>query len=271
MPSRCLALCSWSLQPESPVDLVNKIKQCGFHAVQLALVPLIEDGEWYDAIDDLAEAGVMRVSGMLETVGEDYSSLASIAQTGGVRPDETWPLTKNRAIKVAELAGEIAMQLVTFHAGFLPEKQCSERTKMLSRIDELGDIFGNHSVQIALETGQERARALVEVLEELSHPMIGVNFDPANMILYGKGDPVEAIEQLAPWVKQVHIKDAVASGAKGEWGTEVPVGEGEVDWEKFMKCIPEQVVDLVIERESGTSRVQEIQQAKRFIKGLVEC
>jgi sugar phosphate isomerase/epimerase len=90
------------------------------------------------------------------------------------------------------------------------------------------------------------------------------------MILYGKGDPVEALQKLAPWVKQVHIKDAIASQTKGEWGTEVPVGEGQVDWSAFLKFVPEEI-NLAIEREIGENRVQDVKQAKQFLQGLEIC
>ena len=266
MHSRCLALCSWSLQPENPVELVKNANACQIQSLQLALVPLVEDLAWANALHELEKGGVQIVSGMLETVGEDYSTLKSIAQTGGVRPDSSWPATLERATKVAVLAGEMQLDVVTFHAGFLPEHSCEERSKMLSRIETLGDLFGNHSIQLALETGQEDAPTLVGVFEELSHPMVGVNFDPANMILYGKGDPVDAIQMLRPWVKQVHIKDAVHAQTEGEWGTEVPVGQGEVDWIEFLQHVPEDV-NLVIERESGTERVKDILLAKRLLEG----
>ena len=269
MTSRYLALCSWSLQPENPSELLKKTFECDIHSIQLALVPCIENEAWQNAVTTLSEGGLTFASGMFETIGEDYSSLDSIARTGGVRPDETWPSTLERALKVAEFAGSMQLDLVTFHAGFLPEESCTERSKMLKRLEILGDVFGNHSVQIALETGQEHARNLDGILEELSHPMIGVNFDPANMILYDKGDPVESIQILSKWVKQVHIKDAIRSSVKGQWGTEVPVGKGEVDWNSFLDGVPEET-NFVIERESGDNRIEDIKRAKQMILRVIQ-
>ncbi|HIA27537.1 MAG TPA: hypothetical protein EYN79_05370, partial [Planctomycetes bacterium] len=86
-------------------------------------------------------------------------------------------------------------------------------------------------VKLALETGQESAATLEGALEALGRSDVGVNFDPANMILYGMGNPVEALVRLAPRVAQIHIKDALASEVAGEWGSEVVVGTGEVDWQ----------------------------------------
>jgi L-ribulose-5-phosphate 3-epimerase len=270
MTSRHLALCSWSLQPNTPEELVAMTQKCGLNAVQLALVPIVQQEPWKHASEVFLDAGLGVVSGMLETVGEDYSSLEAIARTGGIRPDETWNDNLEIATHASELASRMSVDLVTFHAGFLPEEQCDERLKMLGRLEVFGDIFGKHGIELALETGQEDAPTLVAVLEELSHPMIGVNFDPANMLLYGKGDPIDAIEQLNPWVKQVHIKDANASLVQGQWGEEVAVGDGQVDWELFLKKIPSEV-NLVIEREAGDQRIEDITQAVTVVRKFVSC
>ena len=270
MRSRRLAICSWSLQSEDPVELVESMRQCGNCCVQLALVPVLEDPSWLNAATQLNEAGVEIISGMLATVGEDYSSLASIAATGGVRPDETWPATLERAKNVAQIAVELKLPRVTMHAGFLPEDQCDERSAIIDRLQQLGDLFGSNDIDLALETGQETGDILVEVLQELSHPSIGVNFDPANMILYNKGNPIDAMETLLPWIRQIHIKDAVATDVDGEWGCEVPVGTGDVDWDSFLAAVPEGV-DLVIEREAGEDRIADIKTAITLLKANGIC
>ena len=260
MMSRRLGICSWSLRPESPLELIDSTKQCGLSCVQLAIVPLLEDPAWQDAAILLHDAEVEIISGMLETVGEDYTSLASIATTGGVRPDGSWPATWERANGVAQIAEEMKLPLVTMHAGFLPKSEDAERSTMIDRLRQLGDLFGASGIDLAFETGQETGDVLVEVLQELSHPSIGVNFDPANMILYNKGNPIEAMEKLASWIKQIHIKDAVVTEVEGEWGSEVPMGTGEVDWESFLAAVPKGV-DLVIEREAGEDRITDIKTA----------
>ena len=79
MTSRRLAICSWSLRPRDPVALVAFTQQCGVDSVQLALVPVLEDPQWSGVSAILQEEGVEILSGMLAAVGEDYTSLASIA------------------------------------------------------------------------------------------------------------------------------------------------------------------------------------------------
>src|SRR5690606_17069173 len=124
-------------------------------------------------------------------------------------------------------------------------------------------VYADRGVRVALETGQETADTLAELLDELGDTGVGVNFDPANMILYGMGDPVEALRRLAPWVRQAHIKDAVAAERPGEWGREVVVGEGEVDWAGFCATLRAAGlgVGLAIERETGEPRVEVLRPA----------
>jgi L-ribulose-5-phosphate 3-epimerase len=257
------------LRPENSGDLVKRVRGTGVRAVQLALTPPLErPAEFADAADCLRDAGIAILSGMLETVGEDYSSIARIAATGGVRPDATWPATRARAVEVARLAGGLGLPLVTFHAGFLPHDRADpERARMLVRLREVIDAFAAHGVAVAFETGQEPAATLAECLAELERPSVGINFDPANLILYGAGEPVAAIGLLAPWVRQVHVKDALPSGRAGEWGREVPVGEGAVDWVRFLaavRALP-RAVDLVIEREAGDRREEDVRTAAELL------
>jgi len=265
MKSHQIGICSWSLRPESPEALVLDTQACGLSAVQLALKPLVEDSSWRQCQSILSDSGVSILSGMLEPVGEDYSTLETIAKTGGVRQDSLWPQTLVRTKRSAQLASELEISLVTFHAGFLPHEASHDRTKMVDRLREIADIFEANDITIAFETGQENAENLSGVLEELSHPNIGVNFDPANMILYGQGDPVDAIKRLEPWVRQVHIKDAIATEVQGTWGSEVVVGTGDVDWDSFLASVPHGI-DLIIEREAGESRIGDIQSAVAFLK-----
>jgi sugar phosphate isomerase/epimerase len=118
-----------------------------------------------------------------------------------------------------------------------------------------------------LETGQETAPALAAFLTELNRPTVGVNFDPANMILYDKGNPVEGLRVLSSWLRQVHIKDAVRTQLPGTWGREVAVGSGEVDWPGFFAALNDFnfTGDLVIEREAGGRRPADIVTARELV------
>lgn len=280
MPRSRIALCSWSLQPESPAALIDCCEELHINRVQLALSPVIHDGSsgpWAQVPAALREAGIEVVSGMMEMRGEDYSTLESIKRTGGVRPDETWADNLAHAKAVAGLAKRESIALVTFHAGFLPESKeskaaTSERTKLLDRLRSIADIFAAHGIDLALETGQETAETLEHALDELNAPNVGVNFDPANMILYNMGDPISALRRLSPRVRQIHVKDALPSHQHGQWGTETPAGQGHVNWSAFFEVAKtlQHSVDFVIERESGESRMQDIALAKQLIRSHLD-
>lgn len=262
-----LGVCSWSLQPETPADLARKVRRCGVDALQLALGP-IDDGTWDEAAtrELLAAAGLSLTSGMLSTRGEDYGSLESIRATGGLRPDEHWSENLAAARRQALLAERLGLDLVTFHAGFLPEEADDpERGRLLERLRTYCEVFGERGVRLGLETGQERAHTLLEVLDDLAHPNAGINFDPANMILYGMGDPVEALGMLREHVVQIHVKDALPTRVPGTWGSEVRAGTGAVDWQRFFEIARELEVDLLIEREAGDDRVEDIVAARELV------
>lgn len=267
-----VGVCSWSLQPESPASLAGAVRHCGLTAVQLALDPILT-GQWplTETVRVLGDSGIAILSAMLQTQGEDYTTLETIKQTGGLRLDGYWLANLDTARRAAPLLRELGLSLVTFHAGFLPHDPADAlRRTMMSRIRAIHDVFAEAAIDVALETGQESAGTLRELLEELALPHLGVNFDPANMILYGMGDPVEALATLAPWVKQIHLKDAVASEAPGQWGAEVPIGTGRVDWPAFFGSVRENAVavDFCIEREAGESRIADVRAGHEYLRSI---
>ncbi len=274
MPLARLGTTSWSLRPSNPADLVAKIHATGLDAVQLGLSPIVcERDQWGDAVPRLIEAGITILGGMLQPVGEDYSTIERIRETGGIRPDGTWEANEAMARAMAVLAENAGIGIITMHAGFIPEDAGDpERNVMVTRVRTLVDIFANEGVRLALETGQESAQTLAEALEAIDRPSLGVNFDPANMLLYGAGDPISAMEQLAPRIVSIHLKDATPATEPGIWGSEVPLGEGSVDWDAFFsiaRSLPQEV-DAVIEREGGDQRIEEIREAVDFVRAHFE-
>jgi L-ribulose-5-phosphate 3-epimerase len=265
-----LGVCSWSLQADNPRELVECVQACGVSLVSLHLDPLRTDpAVWDDAPAMLQDAGIRIGSGMWGPIGEDYSTLETIRATGGVRTDETWNDNLENARADAHIAASLGVSLVTFHAGFLPhEADDPVRRTMIDRLRTVADVFRAEGLRVGFETGQEAADTLLDVLRDLDHDAIGVNFDPANMILYGMGDPIDSLRLLRPHLVQVHIKDALPAQTPGEWGAEVPVGTGNVDWSAFLGVLRDTdfAGDLMIEREAGDSRVADITTAAEFIR-----
>jgi L-ribulose-5-phosphate 3-epimerase len=268
-----LGVCSWSLQPTSADDLLTKLASTGLTRLQIALDPIRENakGAWTDFAALCAKRGVTCVSGMISTVGEDYTTLESIKRTGGVVPDATWPETWKNIQADAAVAGRLGLKLVTFHAGFLPHEESDPSfAKLLARLRQIADFYAARNIALGLETGQEEAGTLAAFLRKLDRPNVGVNFDPANMILYDKGDPVAALRTLGPWVRQCHMKDAVRTKTPGTWGEEVRLGTGQVDWKGFFRALDAAGVKghLCIEREAGAQRAADIRAAREYMERL---
>ena len=267
-----LAVCSWSLQPETPEALVAHLREIGIPRVQLALDPLRENPDAWGKTAVLLDAeGIEIVSGMFGTIGEDYSSLDAIRESGGVVPDEHWDANWANIQAVASIAAGLGLKIVTFHAGFLPHEESDPGfAKLLGRITQIADVFDASCIELGFETGQETADTLRLFLEKLDRPSVGVNFDPANMLLYDKGDPIDALETLAPFLKQCHIKDATQTKEAGTWGAEVTVGTGKVDWPAFFATLAKLGYegDCCIEREAGEQRVADIKTARKFVTQL---
>ena len=271
-------MCAWSLQPRNVDELISACAQLGLGALQLPLkvfhrAGLLRPG-WNETatLEALSRAGIAVCSGMFATHGEDYSSLESIRDSGGVRSHEHWPANTALAVEDAARARRLGLQLVSFHAGFLPEEPGDPlRELMIDRLRTVIDAFADQGLDVAFETGQETAETLLAVLEELERPNVGVNFDPANMILYGKGDPCAALDILAPRVRQLHVKDALPAEAIGEWGTEVVVGTGRVHWEELFAVLARHdlTIDCLIEREAGDDRLGDVALAASRVGALV--
>jgi len=271
--SHRLGVCSWSLEPDSAEDLLDKLGRTGLRRVQIALDPLRENpgGKWAGFAELSARRGVTSVSGMMGMIGEDYSTLDSIRRTGGVVPDGTWPGNWRNIQANADVAGSLGLKLVTFHAGFLPhEKSDPAFARLVSRVRQIADLFASRGMAVGLETGQETADTMAAFLGQLDRPNVGVNFDPANLILYDKDEPVSALRKLASWVRQCHVKDAVRTKVPGTWGQEVPVGTGEVNWKGLLEVLAETSFSgpLCIEREAGDDRVGDIRTAREYVEQL---
>ena len=197
---------------------------------------------------------------------DDYSTLESIRRTGGVVPDEHWEENKRIIADVVKLTAAWKAPYMMLHAGFIDHRDPIGYAKLTDRLKYVRDLCADAGIGLTLETGQETADDLAEMLTNL--PGVYVNFDPANMILYGKGDPVRAVGILAPWIRHVHVKDALYSKVPGEWGTEVEWGKGEVRADDFIAALDKVGYTgfLAVEREAGDDRAGDIAAAVADLK-----
>lgn len=268
-----LAVCTWSLQPTNPDNLLQQLDAIGIRRVQLAIDPIRENpAVWGRFPEQAAQVGVTVVSGMFTCEGEDYTTMETIRRTGGIVPDATWAKNWANIQRTAEIASALGLKLVTFHAGFLPHEESDPAFRpLLERMQQVADVFAARQIDLGLETGQESADTLATFLRKLERRNVGVNFDPANMLLYEKGDPIAALRVLAPWLQQCHLKDAKRTRVSGTWGDEVPVGAGEVEWARFFATLDEIgfAGNCCFEREAGTQRVADIRQGHAFVRELL--
>jgi L-ribulose-5-phosphate 3-epimerase len=268
--SHDLGVCSWSLNAAGTGDLTAAVKELGLSHLQLALAPLLflDDKQKHRELGFLRGSGLAITAGMIGFPGEDYSTISRIRATGGFVPDDAWTLRRQLTIQAAKLAHELGISILTTHVGFIPQSNHEDYPKLIDRVAQISAALGELGVTLAMETGQETASELLQFLNDLPNEFpgrnAGVNFDPANMILYGSGNPIEAIRILDRHIRHVHVKDAMASDEPGVlWGKQVPVGHGEVDWGEFLGALREVGYrgPLVIEQETGRQRLELVREA----------
>jgi len=268
-----LAVCSWSLRPSDPAALATQLLDLGIPRAQLDLDPLRENAAvWGELPAVFAEAGIVVVSGMFRTVGEDYTSLETIRRTGGLVPDATWEVNWKNLRLTADIALQLGIEIVMTHAGFLPHEPSDPAfDKMLGRMRQVARLFADHGLTLCCETGQESAESLVSFLDHLAEPNVAVNFDPANMLLYNNGDPIAALRTIGQRVRSCHLKDAIVTHTPGTWGQEVPIGAGQVDWPAFFATMADINYGgfFCFEREAGATRGTDIAAGRDFIKALL--
>jgi len=269
-----IGVCSWSLQVTSVPELKRLMDGLGTDVVQIACGdPHHAAWEEGERLPEAARAAGFRMTGaMLGFPGEDYTTPQTIQQTGGFGNPATraerlerfrWALDRTRALGLTDLM---------LHAGFLPEPGDPDRKPFLDTLTKVSELGAEKGITVGFETGQETAELLRRTLDELKCPNLKVNFDPANMILYDKGDPLRAVEVLGPDIRSVHVKDATRTRVPGTWGEEVPLGKGQVNIRAFIKTLKKVGYQgpLCIEREVGNQqqRIADIAHGIRFLK---EC
>jgi sugar phosphate isomerase/epimerase len=267
-----IGVCSWSLQVKSIPELKRLCDRLGVDVVQIACGdPHHADWEEGERLPQAATSAGFRLTGaMLGFPGEDYTTPQTIQKSGGFGDPATrkerlerfqWGLDRTRALGLTDLM---------LHAGFLPESGDPDRKPFLDTLTKVSELAKAKGVTIAFETGQETADLLRRTLDELKCPNLKVNFDPANMLLYDKGDPLRAVEILGPDIRSVHVKDANRTKVPGTWGEEVPLGKGQVNIRQFVKTLQKVGYrgPLCIEREVGNQaeRVADIAHGIRYLR-----
>jgi sugar phosphate isomerase/epimerase len=185
--------------------------------------------------------------------GESYADIPTTAKTVGLVPPETRAARTTEMKEIADFARLLGVDAVGLHVGFVPhDKSDPLYAGAVAVTQEICDHCKGLNQRVHLETGQETPEALLQFHGDVARDNLFINFDPANMILYGSGEPIEALKKVGRYVRSVHCKDAKWAANPGkEWGSEVPLGEGDVGIETFLRTLKEIGYDgpLTIERE----------------------
>jgi len=189
--------------------------------------------------------------------GESYADIPAVKQTVGLVPQATRQMRLAELKRVIDFTALLDVDAAGLHIGFIPHDTSDpEYLALIETTREACDYASQKGIHIHLETGQEPADELLDFLKTVDRPNLFVNFDPANMILYGCGEPIPALKQIAPYVRSIHCKDASWSDLPGEtWGEETTLGKGAVDFGEFLKTLDEigYTGPLTIEREISTN------------------
>lgn len=253
-----IGVCSWSLQVTSVPELKGFMDELGIDFVQIACGDP-HHASWVegDAMPAAAKAAGFRMGGaMLGFPGEDYTTPKHIERTGGFGDPATRPERLERLKWAVDRTIALGLKDLMLHAGFIPEVGDAARKPFLDTLGTASQIAAAKGVTLAFETGQETSTLLRRTLDDLKCPNLKVNFDPANMLLYDKDDPLKAVELLAPDIRTVHVKDANRPTIPGEWGSEVPLGKGQTNTKQFLLTLKKVGYKgpLFIEREVGNQR-----------------
>lgn len=210
--------------------------------------------------------------------GESYASIAETAGTVGLVPAATRAARVQEMKEISDFARLLGCDTVALHIGFVPEDSTGSSYRDLIGVTRnLLDHVAGNGQRLHLETGQESADHLLQFIGDVDRGNLFINFDPANMILYGTGEPIAALKQVGHLVRSVHCKDAKwAAADRGvAWGQEVPLGEGDVGMETYLATLKEIGYDgpLTIEREIPQDRERQktdVGTAVRLLEALRE-
>jgi sugar phosphate isomerase/epimerase len=185
-------------------------------------------------------AGLTLVTVFAAYEGEDYTDIPAVARTVGLIPMETRTARLARTLAVSDFAAQLGVGYIACHVGFVPEDATHpDYLAVRQMVREVCDHAARHGQSFALETGQEPAAVLLGFIHDVNRPNLRINFDPANLILYGTGEPIAALKILAPLVISVHCKDGdwPAPGVEGILGKERALGKGSVGIARFVETL----------------------------------
>ncbi|MHB8994371.1 MAG: sugar phosphate isomerase/epimerase family protein [Armatimonadota bacterium] len=260
------------LRGDDPAESINKVKSLGLPSCQLgwpANTPL-ETGQALQAAAKAADVTVTTLWASLP--GPSVWNFTEGPSTIGLVPEE-YRADRVKALQnAAEVAGKIGIQSITTHVGFIPSWPGDRQYKeTIAALKDVCDACKSAGVGFWYETGQETPITLLRTIQDVGYEGQGINLDPANLLMYGNGNPVDALDVFGEWVRGVHAKDGEYPTNGSDLGVEKAMGEGRVNFPLLVPKLKSMGYcgALTIEREiSGDKQVEDIQRAMAILEPL---
>ncbi len=261
----------------NPLEDLKKVKDMGFTTCQLGNPP--DDYVYGEKSAELSQrlkqaikqTGIKITSVFIMYKGHIWD-LKDGPRTIGLVPEETRAVRVVHACMVSNWAKKVGIDTVTSHMGFIPADSGSSLYKgFIDVMKQFVALCADNNQLFAFETGQEPPLVLRRTIDDIGANNVGVNLDPANLLLYGMGKPMEAVQAFGEFVVNTHCKDGKWPAGGGDLGQEMPLGKGDVHFEELIPALYDKGFrgPLTIEREiSGEEQVRDILAAKQFLEEL---
>ena len=249
-----------------------KVRELGFGTCQLAGGDL--SSELARRVKDaLAKHGVLPTSLICMGPGEYKWNFYEGPKTIGFVPREMRGKRAALLKQGIEFCREAGIPAVCAHFGFIPEDPNDALYgEFVGVMKDLAGYAKDRGISIYFETGQETPVTLLRAIEDIGTGNLGVNYDTANLILYGKANPLDGLDVIGTYVRSLHAKDGFYPTNPRELGREVPIGEGKVDFPGVISKLKELKFrgHITIEREIGGPRqIEDIIRSKRYLENLI--
>ena len=256
-----------------PDAAIRRVKELGFPTCQVSPGSVVDDdmaGKLRKALDRYGvEASAVVAGGP----GPEIYNFYQGPQTIGLVPRATRRPASSAARKFRTSRRKAGIPALMGHCGFIPEDPNEPMYKeAVEAIRECAAYCRNNGQHFNCETGQETPITLVRAIRDVGLDNVGVNFDVANLILYGKANPADAVDILGPYIQGVHAKDGLYPTDPKALGKEVAIGQGKVDFPVIVEKLKKlgYTNPLTIEREiRGDKQTADILAAKAFLEKLI--